>query len=109
MRDLTNPTWIKVKGLLFLFLGLLAAALIFLNDPTLKIGLLLFVTVWSFCRFYYFAFYVLQRYVDRDYRFSGLLSFARYFIRIRREGTVIGERPGSSGQISSQSRGGRYK
>jgi hypothetical protein len=37
--------------------------------------------VWSFCRFYYFAFYVIERYVEPSYKFSGLLSFATYIIR----------------------------
>ena len=86
MRNLTSSTWIKIKGLLFLFLGSLSATLIFLDHPTLKTGLLILLTVWSFCRFYYFAFYVVQHYVDPDYRFSGLLSFARYLIREKRVG-----------------------
>jgi hypothetical protein len=81
MKDLSNPAWIKVKGLLFLFLGLLSAALLFLERPTLRVALLLMLAVWCFCRFYYFAFYVIERHVDPNYRFSGLLSFARYLIR----------------------------
>jgi hypothetical protein len=81
MRSLTSSTWIKIKGLLFLFLGVLSATLILLDHPTLKTGLLLLLTLWCFCRFYYFAFYVIEHYVDPDYRFSGLLSLARYLIR----------------------------
>ena len=81
MKDLTNPTWIKAKGLLFLFLGLLSVALLFFEYPTLQVALLLILAVWCFCRFYYFAFYVMERYVDPNYRFSGLLSLARYLIR----------------------------
>ena len=84
MKDLTNPRWIKAKGILFLFLGLLSAALLIFEHPTLKTGLLLALAVWCFCRFYYFAFYVIERYVDPSYRFSGLLSFARYLIRKER-------------------------
>jgi len=83
MRELTNPGWIKAKGLLFLLLGLLSATLLFVERPTLKVGLLLILAVWCFCRFYYFAFYVLERYVDPNYRFSGLLSLARYLIRAK--------------------------
>ncbi|HET9994059.1 MAG TPA: hypothetical protein VFQ18_01515 [Candidatus Acidoferrum sp.] len=78
MKNLASPAWIKVKGLLFLFLGLLSGTLLFFEKPTLRVALLLVVAVWSFCRFYYFAFYVIERYVDPNYRFSGLLSFARY-------------------------------
>ncbi len=80
MRNLTNPAWIKVKGGLFLALGLLATVLILLQRPTLQIGILLAVAIWAFCRFYYFAFYVIEHYVDPTYRFTGLLSFARYLM-----------------------------
>jgi hypothetical protein len=85
MKDLTNPKVIKAKGVLFLFLGLLSAALLLLEHPSLQAGVLLAVAIWSFCRFYYFAFYVIERYVDPDYRFSGLLSFARYLISKERK------------------------
>jgi hypothetical protein len=81
MRNLTSPALIKVKGGLFLLLGLLAAALILLQHPTLQIGGLLFIAVWAFCRFYYFAFYVIEHYVDPAFRFTGLLSFAKYLLR----------------------------
>jgi hypothetical protein len=75
MRNLTSPTWIKIKGVLLLFLGLLSAALLLFEHPTPRVAVLLTLTVWCFCRFYYFAFYVIQYYVDPSYRFSGLLSF----------------------------------
>jgi hypothetical protein len=80
MRDLTNPTWIKVKGLLFLLIGLTAAVLLILDNPNWKSVLLLALVIWSFCRFYYFAFYVIKKYVDPNYKFSGLISFVRYFL-----------------------------
>jgi hypothetical protein len=81
MRNLTNPPWIQAKGFLFLFLGSLSATMLFFEHPTIKVALLLMLAVWSFCLFYYFAFYVIERYVDPNYRFSGLLSFARCVIR----------------------------
>ena len=84
MKDLSNPLWIKLKGLLFLFIGIVAVVLLFLDSPTLKTAVLLAVGVWSFCRAYYFAFYVIEKYVDPSHKFSGLISFARYFISRRR-------------------------
>jgi len=84
MKDLSNPFWIKLKGILFLLIGCVAAALVFLDSPTLKTALLLALAIWSFCRFYYFAFYVIEKYVDSTYKFSGLISFARYLIQRRR-------------------------
>jgi hypothetical protein len=81
MKDLTDARWIKLKGILFLIVGLLAAMLLILEQPTVKAGVLLAISIWCFCRFYYFAFYVIERYVDSSYRFSGLWSFARYLLK----------------------------
>ena len=84
MRDLTDPRWIKLKGILFLVVGLLAAALLILETPTWRVVVLLTITVWCFCRAYYFAFYVIERYVDPGFRFSGLWSALRYLTSRRR-------------------------
>jgi hypothetical protein len=78
MRDITNPGWIKLKGLLFLVIGVLASVLLLIEYPHLKVAALLAISIWCFCRFYYFAFYVIERYVDPGYRFSGLWSFVVY-------------------------------
>jgi hypothetical protein len=85
MKDLTQPGWIKFKGLLFLLVGILSSLLLILEEPSLKIVLLLALTVWCFCRFYYFAFYVIEHYVDAGYRFAGLWSFAVYLWSKRRK------------------------
>ena len=81
MRQLTNRRWIYFKALLFLLLGLLCTALLLARSPGLVTGALVFATVWSFCRLYYFAFYVIERYVDPTFRFSGLFSFLVYLFR----------------------------
>ena len=83
MKDLTSSAWIKMKGLLFLLIGIAATVLIILDNPTWKTALLLALAIWGFCRFYYFAFYVIEKYVDAGYNFSGLISFARYWFRRR--------------------------
>jgi hypothetical protein len=84
MKDLTNPNWIKFKGLLFLLLGFSSAVLLILERPAFKVIVLLTISIWCFCRFYYFAFYVIEHYVDPAYRFSGLWSFAAYLWSQRR-------------------------
>lgn len=61
MKDLTSAPWIMVKGILFLLLGLTAATLLILENPSWKIGGLLALVIWCFCRFYYFAFYVIEK------------------------------------------------
>jgi hypothetical protein len=93
MRELTNPVWIKLKGFLFLLVGILAALLLILEQPTLKTCLLLALTVWCFCRFYYFAFYVIGHYVDPTYKFSGLYSFVRYLVGRTRAKSSEGTKP----------------
>ena len=50
MRDLESPRAIYAKGALFLVLGVVAALLLVLENPTLKTGLLLAIAVWSFCK-----------------------------------------------------------
>jgi hypothetical protein len=84
MKDLTDPRWIKLKGLLFLVVGVLSSTLLILEHPKWKVAVLLGVSIWCFCRFYYFAFYVIERYVDPGYRFSGLRSFVGYMLAKRR-------------------------
>ncbi|HUR45766.1 MAG TPA: hypothetical protein VMZ27_07835 [Candidatus Saccharimonadales bacterium] len=80
MRDLSNPKAIYLKAVLFLFLGTAACLLLWMDSPTWKTLLLLILGVWSFCRVYYFAFYVIERYVDPTFKFSGLWAFVRYLI-----------------------------
>jgi hypothetical protein len=81
MTDITNTKLILFKGFLFLAVGLLSSVLIILEHPTLKVALLLIIAIWSFARFYYFSFYVIEHYVDSSYKFSGLWSFAQYLYK----------------------------
>jgi hypothetical protein len=81
MKDLTDARWIKLKGILFLLVGIMASVLLVIEAPSLKVTALLTVAIWCFCRCYYFAFYVIEHYVDARYKFSGLWSFALYLSR----------------------------
>lgn len=81
--DLRNPKLIWLKGGLFLLLGTVAAGLLLLEAPSWRVALLLALTIWAFCRSYYFAFYVIEHYVDPSYKFAGLTSFLEYTLRRR--------------------------
>ena len=81
MKDIKNHAVIWLKGALFLTLGVASAILLLAEAATIKVALLLALTVWGFSRAYYFAFYVIEHYVDPGYRFSGLFSFVGYVIR----------------------------
>jgi len=76
--DLTSPKAILAKGWLFLVLGVLAGASVVVLTLNWQVAALLAITVWAFCRWYYFMFYVIEKYVDPSFRFAGLGSFLRY-------------------------------
>jgi hypothetical protein len=79
--DITNPRVLYIKAGLFVLGGVMAAALILIDRPSWKIAALLALAVWCFARAYYFAFYVIEHYVDPSFRFAGLWSFVRYVLR----------------------------
>jgi len=84
MKDLTNPAWIKFKGLLFLIVGVAASVLLMFEHFEVKVFVLLAIAIWCFCRFYYFAFYVIEHYVDPGFKFAGLWDFASHFLLRKR-------------------------
>jgi hypothetical protein len=83
MKDLETTRMMWVKGILLLLIAIVSAVLILAETANLKLAVLLGVTIWAFCRAYYFAFYVIEHYVDSTYRFSGLWSFVAYCWRRR--------------------------
>lgn len=85
MGDLQNPRWMYLKAILFVIGGALSAGLIWAESPHWKTAALLVVCVWCFARAYYFAFYVIEHYIDDDFRYAGLSSAVRYWLRRRKE------------------------
>ena len=81
--EIKNPKLLYLKAGLFVISGLLSSAAILMLVPNLRIAALLLIAIWSFARAYYFAFYVVEHYVDPGYRFAGLWSFVRYVARRR--------------------------
>jgi hypothetical protein len=91
MADIRSPFLLCLKGFLFLALGCMAATILLLEHPGLKVAFLLGLAVWAFARAYYFAFYVVEHYIDREYKFAGLWSLARYLLRRGRSGGHAGD------------------
>jgi len=81
MPDLRDPRLMYLKGGLFVVIGVAACVLILIEHPDLKLAALLALGIWAFCRAYYFAFYVIEHYIDADYKFAGLWSFVRYVMK----------------------------
>jgi hypothetical protein len=78
--DIKDPKILKLKGTLFLLLGCVAGGYILILHPGWMVLVLLVICVWAFCRFYYFAFYVLEHYADPEFRYAGLLDLAKYLL-----------------------------
>ncbi len=79
MRDLKTSRWMWIKAGLFVVIGVASCALILAEASDWRIALLLVLAIWAFCRAYYFAFYVIEKYIDPSFKFSGLFSVLRYW------------------------------
>lgn len=82
-RDLESHRAIMVKGWLFLGIAVLASVNILFLAPRWEVGLLLAIALWAAARWYYFMFYVIEKYADPEFRFAGLGSFLRYMRQTR--------------------------
>ena len=83
MADIKKVWLLYIKGGLMFLVGLLASLLLISIHFELKTLVLLAFAIWGFCRAYYFAFYVIQNYIDPSFRYSGLIDFAKYSIKRR--------------------------
>ena len=83
MGDLKDARLIYLKGALFLVIGVLGASGLLLENFSLHNAVLLALTVWAWCRFYYFLFYVIEKYVDGSFKFAGVSSFLIYLWKKR--------------------------
>jgi len=83
LRDIKNKDLIVFKGLMFLLLGILASAILVAFVTRVEVIVLLVISIWSFCRFYYFAFYVIENYVDDEHKFDGLYAAIAYIVKMK--------------------------
>ncbi len=77
MSDLKSKRLILAKGIMFFGIAVVAAALVLFESPAARTAILLALLVWAACRFYYFLFYALERYVDPTLRYAGLIALVR--------------------------------
>jgi len=78
-KDITSKKLLYIKAGLFALTGSIAGGMILAMQPTLWTAILLVIAIWSFCRLYYFFFYVIDKYIDPSSRHSSLSSFAKSF------------------------------
>ena len=81
LGDIKSKKLIIVKGVLFLFIGLLGLVLVAMTARDIWVVMLAAISIWGFCRCYYFAFYVLEHYVDSGYKYAGLWSASYYIFK----------------------------
>jgi hypothetical protein len=83
-RDLRSSQVMAAKAGLFIVCGVLVGVLLAARSPLLDSPLrtlgLYALGAWCFARAYYFAFYVIERYCDPAYRYSGILSAAAWVV-----------------------------
>lgn len=83
MTDIRDVRLLWLKFGLFVLLGSLAVGTALLLFPDFRLAGLMGLAIWAFARAYYFAFYVIEHYVDPSFRFAGLGDFVRYALRGR--------------------------
>ena len=77
MKDLKDTRLMWLKAGLFLLIGVGTSTLLLVESPHLRTAGLLCLTIWAFCRAYYFAFYVVEHYMDPGFRYAGLMDFLK--------------------------------
>ena len=83
-RDLPVP-WMFVKAGLFVLLGGLAATCLLLQHPAWTTATCIAALTWAAARAYFFAFHVVQHWIDPEFRCRGLVHFFSWCWRRLRE------------------------
>ncbi|MGH7133798.1 MAG: hypothetical protein ACREJO_17860 [Phycisphaerales bacterium] len=88
--DITDPRLLVLKGVLFVVLGVTASGMLIAAFALREQGVTLAwwcvlvlhgLAVWAWCRAYYFAFYVIERYLPPACRNAGLVAAVRAVMR----------------------------
>lgn len=80
MANIESPFWLWIKGGLFVAIGCLCLVFVAMVTQSVQVVAVCCLAIWAFCRAYYFAFYVIENYIDPRFRFAGLLSVLGYFV-----------------------------
>ena len=81
MTDLKSEKWLWIKGGMFVVVAMLSVFLLAVEFSGSRQLVLLMLAIWASCRAYYFCFYVIEKYIDREYRFAGLVYLPQYMFR----------------------------
>jgi len=81
VRNLRDSRLMYLKGFLFLAILSCSVFVILIEQFSWKLLVLLALVIWSSARLYYLMFYVIEKYVDPSYKFSGIISFIKYMVK----------------------------
>ena len=77
MPDIKSKNLIVIKGLLFITIVIASTIGIIFYCPRPAVIGLLIILIWSSARSYYFLFYVLEKYVDPNLKYTGLIDLIK--------------------------------
>ena len=80
MSDLKSNKLIYLKAFLFFLIIIISAGLLILQSQNWQTVILITLLIWASARLYYFMFYVIEKYLDSDYKFASVYSFLKYLI-----------------------------
>ena len=84
MGDLTSRRWIVAKGLMFALIVAMSGFGLIVDEDPWRRAVLLPVCLWAACRWYYFLFYVLEKYVGVEGRYTSLMDLCQRLWQRRR-------------------------
>ena len=84
MSDLKSSKLMYLKAALFVTIATASAALLLFENPSIRTGLLVALFGWASARAYYFLFYVIQTYIDGDFKYSGIVSCLKHLASKKR-------------------------
>ena len=85
LGDIKSARIIHLKGWLFLIVSLLAVSALLIPAFSWQDLALIAIALWAICRWYYYLFYVIEHYVDSEFKFASISDAIRYLIRRSRK------------------------
>jgi hypothetical protein len=79
--DLVNPKWMCLKAIGFVLIAFLCALGLMLRSMRIETAVLILLLVWASARAYYFCFYVIERYINPEFKFAGLSSAVAFLLK----------------------------
>lgn len=78
--DLVNPKWMCLKAIGFVLIAFLCALGLMLRSMRIETAVLILLMVWASARAYYFCFYVIERYINPEFKYAGLSSALAFLL-----------------------------